>query len=171
MMGAGEDEGRKTESLMKEIHDKDNAKAFVAGGYENDDMDDMWLCTRTAEEIRTFLREERITPEQLISVVSRRIEDVNGQLHAVITTCFDRARAKLEEVKEHMRSFRARGRPFPPGYLYGMPVLIKDTNYVKGVRFTMGFYGQDEDEDNVKRREFTDSDPLVLQVCFSGHVY
>ena len=141
----------------------ETAKACGERGIHNA-FTDIWLCTRTADEIITLLREERVTPEQLFDVVSRRIGDVNGQLHAVISTCFDRARDRLGDVKEQMRTLRARGQSFPPGYLYGMPVLIKDDSYVKGVRFTMGFYTEDEDGDNVKRRQFTDSDPLVLQV-------
>ena len=177
VMGDGEDDAEGMKTTHPE--EKDGKGGEVSAGEEknntnsNDErvFSDMWLCTRTAHEILSLLRDARVTPEELLSVVSRRIQNVNGHVHAVITTCFNRARTKLREVKEQMRSFRARGVPLPPGYLYGMPLLIKDTNYVRGVRFTMGFYTEDEDEENVKRREFTDSDPLVLQVdCAHTHL-
>ena len=130
----------------------------------NNTYSSMYLCTRTADEIRTLLREEHVSPEKLIQQVETRIQQVNGQVHAVITPCFERARVKLTEIQKHMRDIRARGAKFPPGYLYGMPVLIKDDSYVRGVRFTLGFYLESEDEEHVKRRQLMDSDPVVLQV-------
>ena len=122
--------------------------------------DDAWLCQSTAVEVIEMLKTKYVTPERLIQVVERRVADVNPQIHAVVTPCFSRARSKLRELEERMSAMTA----FPPGFLYGLPVLIKDTSYVHGVRFSLGFYTQEEDEEHVKKMGLTDSDPLVLQL-------
>ncbi len=45
--------------------------------------------------------------------------------------CWERARLKAQQLMD-------RGPPAqpPPGYLYGLPVAVKDLTAVKGVRFT-----------------------------------
>ena len=129
-------------------------------------MSTRWLCTRTAAEIIELLKKKEVTPERLIRVVEERIEEVNGALHAVVTTCFDRAREKLRELEADME----RMEHFPPGFLYGMPVLIKDTNYLKGVRFSVGFYTEEEDAEHVAKAGLIDSDPLVLQIERMGGI-
>ena len=62
---------------------------------------------------------------ELVAEARSRIESCDGVLNAVPTTCFDRAEERAEALE-----------PRPP--LYGLPVLIKDTLAVKGVRFTKG---------------------------------
>ena len=64
----------------------------------------------------------------------------------MVTTCFGRAREKLRELDERMEKMAA-PHLYPPGFLYGLPVLIKDTNYVSGVRYSLGFYTEDEDDE------------------------
>ena len=125
-----------------------------------EEMSTRWLATRTAAEIIELLKAKAVTPARLIEVVEERIEAVNGELHAVVTTCFDRAREKLREVEAEM----ARMESFPPGYLYGMPVLIKDLNYVEGVYFSSGFYTEEEDKERVAKLGLTVSDPMVLAI-------
>ena len=84
-------------------------------------------------QVVELLKAKRVTPERLIEVVRNRIDRVNTEVNAVVTTCFDRALEKLGQLRLTMAQMES----FPPGFLYGMPVLIKDTNYVKGVRFSL----------------------------------
>ncbi len=65
------------------------------------------------------------TPLELVDAAIARIEAVNPKLNAVVTECFDMARA------------RAKG-PLPSGPLSGAPYLIKDLNHLEGARTTMG---------------------------------
>ena len=111
-------------------------------------------------QVVELLKAKRVTPERLIEVVRNRIDRVNTEVNAVVTTCFDRALEKLGELRLAMAQMES----FPPGFLYGMPVLIKDTNYVKGVRFSLGFYTEEEDAAHVAKAGLTDSCPLVRQI-------
>ena len=123
--------------------------------------DDEYMCERTALEAVDLLKARRVTPERLIEVVRNRIDRVNPAVNAVVTTCFDRALEKLKELRAAMARTEA---PPPAGFLHGLPVLIKDTNYVKGVRFSLGFYTEEEDAAHVAKAGLTDSCPLVLQI-------
>lgn len=115
-----------------------------------------------------MLRTKQVTPEELIQVVERRVEAVNDTLHAVITPCFERARKRIPDLEAQIEKMENNGfissSSYPAGFLFGLPVLIKDTNYVHGVRYTSGFYREDEDAENVRKKGYVDSDPLILQI-------
>ena len=87
-----------------------------------------------AAEVVEALRAGKVTPSEILRCARKRITEVeSGVLNAVPTTCFERAEEKARDLEK-------RGYPKDPerGYLYGLPVLIKDTLAVKGVRFTRG---------------------------------
>ena len=87
-------------------------------------------CRHGAVEVVRALREGRVTSLELIREAKRRIEAVDGLVNAIPTTCFARA-------EERARRLRHPTNP-PRGYLWGLPVVIKDTLAVEGVRFTLG---------------------------------
>ncbi|CAE7336419.1 unnamed protein product [Symbiodinium natans] len=66
----------------------------------------------------------------MIDVVEQRLSQTDCALNTTPITCFDRARA-------HAARFQVPKTP-PRGFLYGLPVLIKDSEAVAGVRFTEG---------------------------------
>mgnify|MGYP001036974040 CR=1 FL=1 len=72
-----------------------------------------------------LLAEGEISPLDVLDSVEERVREVNPVVNALPTLCFDRARAKLHE-----------GRPGGP--LAGLPVPIKDSYAVAGVRTTYG---------------------------------
>lgn len=88
------------------------------------------LISATATQIVTRLRMGQITPLDCLDVLDRRIAEVNGQVNALPTLCFDRARDHAKSVMQLPLSER--------GLLAGLPVPIKDLTDVAGVRSTQG---------------------------------
>ena len=83
-----------------------------------------------AHEAVALLRDGSVTPLEMIDVVEERLSQTDALLHTTPITCFNRARA-------HASRFQVPENP-PQGFLYGLPVLIKDAEAVEGVRFTEG---------------------------------
>src|SRR5882757_4896188 len=117
------------------------------------------LCRLTATEAVLRLKRREITPLDLIDAAARRIADVEPAINALPTLCFDRARAHAE------RLMRGEGREAEgePGWLYGLPVAIKDLTDVAGVRTT---YGSPIFRDHVPVR----SHPVVERIERKGGI-
>ena len=82
------------------------------------------------------LREGRTTPVEVLASVRNayeRVEGPGGALNSMPITAFDAAASEAAALT-------AAGFPEdpPPGYLYGLPVVVKDLNAKGGVRFTSG---------------------------------
>ena len=88
------------------------------------------LIRRTATEIVDGLRRGDITPLDCLDALERRIGEIDGQVNALPTRCFDRARTAA-------RALMAKP-PAERGVLAGLPVPIKDLTDVAGVRCTQG---------------------------------
>lgn len=94
-----------------------------------------------------------MTPSQLIDVVEARLKEVEPSINAIPINCFERARKAAKELKVPAQP--------PRGYLYGLdlptpmhpslrlhedwltaavaaglPIVVKDSAAVKGVRWT-----------------------------------
>ena len=91
---------------------------------------DQGLVRATACAIVDKLNSGDITPLDLLDVLERRIADVDGQVNALPTLCFDRARSHAKELMKKPLGGR--------GLLAGMPLPIKDLTAVEGVRTTQG---------------------------------
>ncbi len=92
------------------------------------------LIHMTANEAVTALRAGRVTPLDLIDAAAARIAIVEPDVNALPTLCLDRAR-------DHARALmagRRREAESEPGWLAGLPVVIKDLADVAGVRTTYG---------------------------------
>ena len=79
----------------------------------------------SARDVVEALKLGKVTPLDLIDVVEARLKETDGLLHTTPITCFERAR-KAAYSLVHPKSPK-------PGYLYGLPILIKDDNAVSGV--------------------------------------
>ncbi|MBL26091.1 MAG: amidase [Rhodospirillaceae bacterium] len=88
------------------------------------------LLKRTATDVVGMLRKKEVSPVELIEASLARIEAVEPQVNALPTVCADRA-------LDRARSMRHPAEP-GPGYLWGLPVVIKDLADVEGVRTTYG---------------------------------
>jgi amidase len=88
------------------------------------------LVRATACEIVDRLNAGEITPLDLLDALEARIAEVDGEVNALPTLCFDRARARAKELMKKPIGQR--------GPLAGMPVPIKDLTAVAGVLTTQG---------------------------------
>jgi amidase len=91
---------------------------------------DQDLVKATACAIVDQLNAGDVTPLDLLDVLEARIAVVDGQVNALPTLCFDRARAHARALMKKPLGDR--------GLLAGLPVPIKDLFNVKGVLNTQG---------------------------------
>jgi amidase len=116
------------------------------------------LVKLTAREAVDLLRKREVSPLELVDAALDRVEQVDGDVNALPTVAAERAR-------EHARRLMREGHPAEPprGYLYGLPIAIKDLKDVEGVRSTRGSLIF---ADHVPNR----SDHLVLNLESKGGV-
>ncbi|MDH3388956.1 MAG: amidase family protein [Gammaproteobacteria bacterium] len=84
------------------------------------------LIGKSASEIVALLHSGELTVEDTLAALEARIAEVDGDVNALPTLCFERARA------------HARARDYGATTLGGIPVAIKDLEDVAGVRTTYG---------------------------------
>jgi len=89
-------------------------------------------CDLTAVAARRLIGARAVSPVELVESCIRRIERWNPHVNAVVTTCYDRARAEARAAEAAVM----RGDALPP--LHGLPVGIKDLDETEGVRTTYG---------------------------------
>jgi amidase len=91
------------------------------------------LIKLTARDAVAMLRKGEVTPLEMVDAAAVRIGEVEPMVNALPTLALERAR-------EHAQRLMKNGTPsdVPPGYLYGLPVAIKDLKDVAGVRSTKG---------------------------------
>jgi Asp-tRNA(Asn)/Glu-tRNA(Gln) amidotransferase A subunit family amidase len=87
-----------------------------------------------ASELRTAIRERRISPVEALEAVLDRIERVNPSLNAFVTVLPDRAREQARAAESAVMSTPAD----ELGALHGIPTLIKDLTPTEGLRTTYG---------------------------------
>jgi amidase len=94
-------------------------------------MAELWRLT--AREMVDLLRRREVRPSEAVEIAADRIAATNGAVNAMVTLCLERA----QDVAKHLEQ-----KGFPedpgPGYLYGLPISVKDLNDVAGVRTTLG---------------------------------
>ena len=85
---------------------------------------------KSAVQVVGLLKSGEISPEDLLDAAFSRIDAVDTQINALPIRCFERARDQARNLKK----------PDSPeaGYLYGLPIAVKDYNDVGGVRTTYG---------------------------------
>lgn len=88
------------------------------------------LCDLTAVALRRRIGNKDISPVELLESCIARIEAVDGTLNAMVTRCFDRARAEAKEAEKAVLDGELLG------LLHGLPVGIKDLEATEGVRTT-----------------------------------
>ncbi|MDB5626167.1 MAG: putative amidotransferase, partial [Tardiphaga sp.] len=93
-------------------------------------MADQNLVKASACDVVALLNKGEVTPLDLLDVLEARIKQVDGQVNALPTLCFDRARDAARELMKKPLGQR--------GLLAGLPVPIKDLTAVAGVLTTQG---------------------------------
>jgi aspartyl-tRNA(Asn)/glutamyl-tRNA(Gln) amidotransferase subunit A len=90
------------------------------------------LNSLTIESVRTAIAEKKITAQELVENFYKKIGVEDGDVHAWLTLCEDRALTQAKRIDV----LAAKGDPLPP--LAGVPVGIKDVMATQGVRTTAG---------------------------------
>ena len=90
------------------------------------------LFELTARQAVDQLRRGTVTPSELIDAALARIEQTDGVLNALPIMCADRAREHADRLVHPDPD------DTPRGYLYGLPIAIKDMKDVEGVLCTRG---------------------------------
>jgi amidase len=88
------------------------------------------LMQATACAVIDKLNSGEVTPLDLIDVLEQRIAEIDPQVNALPTLCFDRARTRAKALMKKPAGER--------GLLAGMPIPIKDLTNVEGVLTTQG---------------------------------
>ncbi|MEO0548146.1 MAG: amidase family protein [Pseudomonadota bacterium] len=97
--------------------------------YSGSDVTALSAC-----EVVNHLKSGDFAPADLIDAAAERVEQTDGAVNAMVTRCFDRARAKLDGALEAAKADKGSD----AGWLAGLPIAIKDLSAVAGVRTTMG---------------------------------
>lgn len=87
--------------------------------------DDLW--SKDAVTLSGLLRKGEITPQEVLQSVEQRVSEVDPLVNALPTLCFERARSAISAFRNLEGTL-----------LGGLPVPIKDSYAVSGVRTTLG---------------------------------
>jgi amidase len=88
------------------------------------------LIALSACDAVSRLRAGELSPVELVDAAAARIEAVNPAVNAIPTLCLDQARDAAKAMVQPDDP--------EPGWLGGLPVVVKDLNEVAGVRTTYG---------------------------------
>lgn len=88
----------------------------------------LWRLAAT-DAVKHLLSGE-VTPTELVEAAYARIEEVDDIVNALPTRCVERAQARAAELEKQA--------PDERGLLAGLPIVIKDSMEVAGVRTTFG---------------------------------
>ena len=95
------------------------------------------LLALSATEAVARLAAGSLTPLELIEAFAAVHTAVDPAVNAVPILCLDRARAAATRLTDAAASGCGPSPP-PPGFLHGLPVVVKDLEAVEGVRFVGG---------------------------------
>ena len=84
-------------------------------------------------ELSKLIREERVSPLEVVDACLKRIEHLNPKLNAFITILTDQAREQAKFAEAEIKSGKWRGP------LHGIPVGIKDFYDTAGIKTTAAF--------------------------------
>lgn len=118
------------------------------------------LLSLSATELIRCMRAREVSPLELVETHIARIEAVNPELNALVTSIFEQARAEARRATERLTRKREE---VPP--LFGLPVTVKDALAVAGIRFTAGAWIHREriaDADAEAVRRFKDAGAILL---------
>lgn len=93
------------------------------------------LFQRSAVELAQAIRSKEVSSVEVVQSILNRIHDVNPRLNAVVTLNADGALAEAHRADEELAKGQIRGA------LHGVPVTIKDSIEVAGLRCTGGTQG------------------------------
>ncbi len=90
------------------------------------------LCDLTGHELAAVMRKGEAGATKIVESALRRIDALDGELHAFLMVTGDLARQRAEEVDHELQA----GRELAP--VAGIPLALKDVLCTKGIRTTAG---------------------------------
>jgi aspartyl-tRNA(Asn)/glutamyl-tRNA(Gln) amidotransferase subunit A len=109
--------------------------AAAAGADKAGSRSDRELLFLPAQQQRDMIIKKEISAVELTEAALRRIEALDGKLHAFLTVDRDGA---LQAAKAADAAVRQAKSPAELGLLHGVPISIKDLELTKGLRSTFG---------------------------------
>src|ERR1700691_3066350 len=86
----------------------------------------------TIEELSPLLAKKKLSPVELTQLFLERIERLHPALHAFVTVTPERALAEARRAEREIMHGRLRGP------LHGIPIVLKDNIWTRGIRTTAG---------------------------------
>ena len=117
------------------------------------------ICWMSASDLATAIRTKKLSPVEVVRFLLGRIAAINPKINAYVTITEDSAMAAAKEAEDAVM----KGRQLGP--LHGVPIAIKDTNFTKGVRTTMGSRLMEDfvpEEDSVHVERLKKAGAIVL---------
>ena len=117
------------------------------------------LAFAPAWKVRDMVASKEVSPRELVDLFLDRIDSLDPKLNSYLTVTADLARETAAEAEAAV----ARGDDLGP--LHGVPISIKDLEFSKGIRSTMGCYvfrDHVPDEDSVAVERVRQAGAIIL---------
>ena len=99
------------------------------------------LGERDAVELATLIKKKEIQSSEVVAACIKRAQQVNPELNAIVTDCFDKGLIESANPR--------------PGFFSGIPIFIKDLTQVKGMP---NYFGS---EALLNAKPATETDPIA----------
>ena len=117
------------------------------------------LAFAPAWKVREMVAAKEVSPREMVDLFLDRIESLDPKLNSYLTVTADLAREQAAEAEAAV----SRGEAL--GALHGVPISIKDLEFSKGIRSTMGCYvfrDHVPDEDSVVMERVRNAGAIIL---------
>lgn len=91
-----------------------------------------YLVFKSAEELASLIREKKVSSVKVVQAHLKQIKKHNSRIAAVVTLC------EKDALREARIADKRIQNGLPLGPLHGVPITIKDSYRVKGIRSTFG---------------------------------
>jgi len=118
-------------------------------------VQDNILWKKSAKEMLSLLKDKSVSPAEALNSIIERIKETHKDINAVVTLCEERAQESIKNINTALKD--------SPGFLHGLPIVIKDLTEVKKVKTT---YGSKIYKDNISNH----SDYLVEKIEKMGGI-
>jgi len=121
---------------------------------------DLNLLHLDGTQIAELIREKTLTIEEITIAHIQHIKNINKELNAVVEDRFEEALKEAKEKDNNIEQINFNEQP-----LYGVPISIKESFHVKGMKTTGGVYHRKDimmNKDAVVVKKLKDSGAIIL---------
>lgn len=90
------------------------------------------ICWKSGVELAYDIRKRRVSPVEVVGAYLDRIQKINPLINAIVTLTEDLAMSEAKTAEEKLYSGEELG------LLHGVPVIIKDNVFTRGIKTTFG---------------------------------